>query len=443
MSAVPGRALAAKGLLRLRQWENAVAALTESGPWETDLVCRGLRALALLKSGDKQGALRAAGANLEVDPLDTFARSVFWLAKDPAESKRLGDLIGGRAQSVLDLVAMYADLQQDEVALRLLEEFYLRRLPDEAWEAMPVYWARLLMARAPRNEAWSNLGEMVSKQSVSQVAPHRIESLAALKAAWARQPKDGKVALALGHLLFHLGRHAEGRQMWRHAADLGAEPGIAYRALGMASLVLDNDSEAAVKYLTRALEASPVDSIAARDLARILFSQADKAESADRKRELTERARALLLAAFEDGKGRSDFVALLASAQNRLGMFDATARLLDSVRITIWEGAHEAHDLFEEAHLAAGEAHLKAGRATEALAEFNRALEYPANLATGRPETTRDAHIHYLRGNALAALNLKTAALEAWKKAAEEPASGDAKKDAARQKAREAISKNQ
>ena len=81
-------------------------------------------------------------------------------------------------------------------------------------------------------------------------------------------PKDGKAVLYLGHLLFHLGRHTDGRAMWKKAAELGAEPVIACRALGMASLNLDHDPEAAAKYLTQANEADPTDAIVARDLAR-------------------------------------------------------------------------------------------------------------------------------------------------------------------------------
>jgi tetratricopeptide (TPR) repeat protein len=89
-----------------------------------------------------------------------------------------------------------------------------------------------------------------------------------------------------------------------------------------------------------------------------------------------------------------------------------------------------------------GDGHLKAGHPSEALAEFNRALEYPANLATGKLENTREAHLHYLRGNALAALGRKAEAIEAWKKAAEEPSSNDQKKEAARKLAKEALMKS-
>jgi len=104
-----------------------------------------------------------------------------------------------------------------------------------------------------------------------------------------------------------------------------------------------------------------------------------------------------------------------------------------------WEGAREVHDLYEEAHLALGNASLAAGRAADALKEFDRALEYPANLATGRLKDAREAHIHLVRGNALAALGRKDEARAAWKRAADEPASSDARKEEARAKAAEAL----
>jgi tetratricopeptide (TPR) repeat protein len=242
-------------------------------------------------------------------------------------------------------------------------------------------------------------------------------------------------------MLFHLGRHAEGREMWKRAAELGAEPVIAYRALGMAAKTLDNDLPSAREWLTKANQADPKDYIVARDLANVLFALADKAASDAEKRALATEARDRLNAAFAEGKGRSDFVALLARAQIRLDEFAETARMLDRVRVTIWEGAHEVHDLFVQSHLALGEAHLKAGRAAEALAEFNRALEYPENLATGKLENAREAHINFARGNALAALGRKAEAAAAWKLAADEPESKDAKIEEARKKAKEVLEK--
>jgi tetratricopeptide (TPR) repeat protein len=72
-----------------------------------------------------------------------------------------------------------------------------------------------------------------------------------------------------------------------------------------------------------------------------------------------------------------------------------------------------------------------AGDPAAALAEFNRALEYPANLATGKLENVREAHINFLRGNALVALGRAGEAKVAWRLAADEPESKDQKQQEA------------
>ena len=283
--------------------------------------------------------------------------------------------------------------------------------------------------------------ERVGAVPAEDTFPQHIECVPVLRWALERNSGNGEVALLLGHLLFHLGRHAEGRAMWQKAAELGAEPVIAYRALGMSAKTLDGDLKAAREWLEKANQADPTDSIVARDLARVLFDLADKAASESEKRQEIGQARDCLKRAFQEGKGRSDFVSLLGRAQNRLGEYAETARMLDQVRVTVWEGSREVHDLFEDAHLALGKAHLQAGRAAEALAEFNRALEYPENLATGKLENAREAHIQFLRGNALAALGQTQASLEAWKTAASERPSKDERKEEARRKAQEALAK--
>jgi Flp pilus assembly protein TadD len=438
-AAVPGRALAAKLLLRQKNWSAAEQALSDPGPWQSDPVCRSYLALALFEKGAKKQAVALAEGNLDVDPLDAFARSLLWLARAESKQLKLDALLAGKAQSVLELVAEYADLNQEQQALRILQEFYLKPVAEQDLQPIPCYWAAYLASRQQDQNLVHNLLRTARALPADNVFPHRLETVPVLRWALQADPEDGRAALYLGHLLFSLGRFAEGREMWSRAVKLNAAPSIALRALGLASLTLDDDPKAALTFLSQAHAMDRNDAIVARDLARVLFALADKADSDDHRNELVTQARDTLQAAFPAGQGRSDFVSLLARAQNQLGAFDETARLLDSARITIWEGAREAHDLFEEAHLALGNAHLKAGRAAEALVAFNRALEYPQNLATGKLENTCESHIHYLRGQALAALGQKDAARAAWKKAADEPTSKDTKKEEARQKAKEAL----
>ena len=440
-TAVAGRALAAKLLLRRGDWGGVGRAISEVGPWQADPVCRNRLALALFENGEPRKATELARVNLAVEPLDPFAQSILWLAGSEVPSQKLADLVSGKPAAALDLAIDYAELGQERIALRVLDTF----CPDRGPVADPLvlYWRAYLAERIePSASGKQNIRTLLQRAQTlptTGVFPDRHETVPVLRRALELNPDDGSATLYLGHLLFALGRHTEGRDLWAKAAQLGAAPAVAWRALGMAALNLDGDAESAAKLLARGHDADPSDAIIARDLARVWLGLADKSEAAERKRSLLVEARKTLNEASAAGRSRSDFVTLLARTQNRLGEFAETARLLDSVRITVWEGVHEAHDLFEEAHLALGKGHLEAGQANEALREFDRALEYPDNLATGKLEETRDAHIHFLRGNALSALGQKQAAVEAWKRAAEEPGSKDEKKEAARAKAREAL----
>jgi tetratricopeptide (TPR) repeat protein len=442
-TAVAGRALAARILIRRGDLQAAAAALGEEGPWQIDLAARNLRAFASLELNDRAKAMALARQNLEVDPLDTFARSILWQARAEDRWLTLPRLLRDDPRQVLELVVAYDRLERPNTSLRILQECYVTQVPPEDRDPILSYWFAYLTATTGQpgasREHIAELLRVAQSAPADAVFPHHPETHKPLAWAQANHTADGKAALYLGHLDFAHGRHAEGRGMWQRAASTGAAAAIAWRALGMASLTLDQDAETAAQWLTQAHHADPADAIVARDLARALLALADGAPSAEQRRELTLQVRDVLTAAFANGRGRSDFVALLARAQNRLGAYADTARLLDSVRITIWEGAREAHDLFVEAHVMLGEAEFAAGRPAEALRHFDRALEYPENLATGRMENTREAHIHYARGQALSRLGRLPEAITAWRQAVDEPASKDPKQTHARQAAQAAL----
>jgi tetratricopeptide (TPR) repeat protein len=65
-------------------------------------------------------------------------------------------------------------------------------------------------------------------------------------------------------------------------------------------------------------------------------------------------------------------------------------------------------------------AHLKAGRIEDAIADYQKALEFPHNQGVGRPATMRDAEIHYRLGCAYEQLGKYKQALQSWRQAAKE-----------------------
>ena len=281
-----------------------------------------------------------------------------------------------------------------------------------------------------------------SPPALDTAFPYQPEAVPMLRWAITTDPGDGAAALYLGHLLFHLGRHAEARDLWKRAAELGAQPVIAWRALGMAARTLDGDLSAARQWLEKAAQADPKDAIVARDLATVLFDLADKAPSDSEKHDLFIQARDRLRASFDTGKGRSDFVT--CSDAPRTG----------------WATSPRRRACLTACASPSGKAPMKyttcSSRPTWPWArpisrpaapptpssEFDRALDYPDNLATGKVENAPQAHIQYQRGNALAALARKDQAIAAWKLAAAEPPSKDTRIEDARQKAKQALDKS-
>ncbi len=440
--AIPGRALAGKLLLRRDDFEGVVQALSPVGPWNSDPACRHRLACALFRLGRPQEALPLIQANLRDNPLDTLARSLLWLQGMEFPEWTLAPLAKGKALAILELAVEYSGLGQFEMAYLVMDAFYLKAIHQKDMDPLVVYWAAYLAEKTNRPDPMRTLLDLSTSLNAEGVFPHHGESVPVLQWALSKNPQDGQAALLLGHLLFSLGKTSEGRQFWQKAAEKKAAPAIAYRALGAAAQQVDGDLKAAVQLFDLGNQADPKDPILAMDLAKALAALADQARDAAEKNNLISRVAKVLSGAFAAGQSRSDFAVLLARTYNRMNQYEKTAKLLDSVRLIIWEGAQEVHQIFEEAHLALGNDLLKAGRASEALAEFDRALEYPQNLATGRLQNTCDSHIHYLRGQALAAMRKPDLATKAWQMAVDQPQSTDSSKEEARQKARDALNKN-
>ncbi|MFQ5352612.1 MAG: DUF5107 domain-containing protein, partial [Candidatus Binatia bacterium] len=313
VTAVPARAL----LARLSQKDDkTIEILSEPGPWQNDPLCRNCLAYALLRSGDEHEAVRLATDNLAIDPLDNYARSLLrnvgnrrddttqsllWLAGYEDGEQLLRESFRANEQGFLQLVAACERYDGIMDVMGLFVAFYEQGVVPQ--DLMAYYWEPSCIVPSERPVP-THLASFPYLPEGVKVLRNRLD--------WV--PEDGRATLLLGHLLFHLGRHDEGRAMWRKAADLGAKPVIAYRALGMAAKTLDHDLKSARAWLEKANQADPSDCIVARDLANVLFALADQSERSDEKRALTVQAREALSASFEEGKGRSDFIALLARA---------------------------------------------------------------------------------------------------------------------------------
>jgi tetratricopeptide (TPR) repeat protein len=178
---------------------------------------------------------------------------------------------------------------------------------------------------------------------------------------------------------------------------------IAWRNLGLVAAAKDNLTEAEAHY-RRAIDARPQDQTLYRDLAEILLA-------ADRQPE----AIALLEAMPLPGQRRAEITVMLARSYVDQRRYDDCIALLESTPYFVnWEGQDITWRLFNRSHIERGRQRLEEGDARAALADFEAALTYPANLNVGRSNRPEEAPAQYWRGKALAALGQIDQARAAW-----------------------------
>ncbi|MCX6902756.1 MAG: DUF5107 domain-containing protein, partial [Verrucomicrobia bacterium] len=212
--AIPGRGLAARLSLGVRDPHGAIKALSETGPWQNDPTCRNLLGLAIVQTGQPKRAEEMAKANLATDPLDAFARSLLWVtgAKDP--SLGLKPLLALQPRVTLDLVAEYANLGAGKIALRLLDQCYFSVVPKSGWDPLFCYWAFYLSEteslQSPHTSDFVACIESARGRHADIGFPDLRDSIVPVEYYGFETGKEDQESLYVGHLRFQQGRYAEG-----------------------------------------------------------------------------------------------------------------------------------------------------------------------------------------------------------------------------------------
>jgi tetratricopeptide (TPR) repeat protein len=426
---VAGRALVGKVLIRRGELDKAVEALSAPGPWGDDPVCRDRLAIAFLQEGQRDEAARLATATLRNNPLDALAWYVLVRLDRPVARRALRQLLSRDAECILELAFELSELGMPRDALVVLERGGVRGSP------MIWYTANYLRAEM-------GLAALSSEPEPAEgIFPSRLEELAVLQHAVDTRPDDALSRVLLGDIHFHFRQYGAARKLWEEAAQLDPSNSVPLRSLGLAAWRLDGDLAKAEQYLRSALSRDPNDGIIGRDLARVLIAQSDAAAESVDKKTLRQKAREVLLNMLPPNIHRADLLEMTARLHNQLDEPEKAAELLDSIRVTNWEGAQGLHDEFRKAHFALGKAHFEAERFDQAAAEFQRSLEYPENLGIGKREGTREADLYYWLGISLSRAGKAEEARAAWEKAASERPSGNAEVERCRELAQEALKK--
>ncbi len=468
---------------------NATRANRDERSWADHLL------LALHAAGRTDEARRVAHESSTLNPTALVPRAWDGLqddAKLAQVAREVRGFVGEDDFELLEASLVFAELGLFAEAGRIVKAACVDAVPPAERGFLPLYYLAWYASRRGDKQAagqWLAQAAVTGKERVFASRPEEVEIL---QYAVNEHPSDAQAHLQLGCLLAHLGRVDEALPEWQAAAEpnrtLEQEPGIdhalrspavfsgrsiAWRNLGLAAAA-KNDLAQAAALFRKAIAARPSDQTLYRDLAEILIADGQRPDAIRLLETMPLEMRPPVVTAQIGSAGaspsqvigsagaspsqvigsagaspsqvtplaglrRAEITVLLAQAYADQQRHEDCLKLLESTPYFVnWEGQDVTWQLFHRAHLERGRQRLDHGDANGALADFEAALTYPANLNVGRSNKPEEAAAQYWRGRALAALGRAAAAQAAWQTGA---AGADVKgtQNEYRQKCREAL----
>jgi len=415
--AVVGYDLAGRAAMRLGNKRDAVKAFAKAA------FVGGFRARVEEHRYVLRGSAPAASAalgRLYLDQTSLVIPAVAALEDDSALAafaRKARAFLGEDDFELLEASLVFAEVGRFAEAGRIVQAACVDAVAPAERGFLPLYYLAWYSAQCGDEAAarkWLHEAATTRKERVFASRPEEVEIL---RYAIQENPGDAQAHLQLGCLLAHLGRVEEAVPAWQKAAELSASvpaaplpkdgqspiASIAWRNLGLAASAKSDLPRAEACY-RKAIDARPGDQTLYRDLAEILTIANRRAE-----------AIRLLETMPLSGMRRAEITVMLAQAYVDEKQYQPCIELLESTPYFVnWEGQDITWRLFNQAHIERGRQRLEKGDAHAALADFEAALTYPANLNVGRSDKPLEAPAQYWRGQALARLGRMAEARAAW-----------------------------
>jgi tetratricopeptide (TPR) repeat protein len=222
-------------------------------------------------------------------------------------------------------------------------------------------------------------------------------------------PQDARAAYYLGNLLFDE-QPAAALAEWEKSRRLEPGFGTVHRNLAIAYQQVERDIPKAVASMEKAVELDPSDARLFYELDALY----ERAGTAHAKRiEVLEKNRATV-------DRRDDSASRLVLLYVQTGRYDEAVRLLAERHFNVWEGSLGLRGAYEDVYLLKGLSRFRAKDYRGALADYEKALEFPLNLENAWPyRGGRMPVVYYFIGTAYEALGDGQKAKEAYTKAVE------------------------
>jgi len=374
-----------------------------------------LKAAVLRHVGRETDALALLTTAARVsDPLDVRIMTERWLSsKGRAPAKILLSALNDHPATGLETAAEYLEAGLWRDGARLMTEVIASASDKTMLSPLVYYYRAFFLEQLGQAHAAAEDRLAALSQPPDYVFPFQSEVIPVLERAMRANPGDARAPYYLGNLLFDW-QPERAVKLWEQSAALDPSFPLVHRNLALAwsHQAKTNLMAQAIAQLEQAVSLSHRYPIHFLEL-----DQLYEAVGAPPEKRL-----ALLEAREATVLGRDDATARLIALEVFAGQFDrAIARMKDR-SFNIWEGGGQfsVTDYWTDAHVARGRQRLAARQNTEALADFQAALQFPENLHAEPREGAipRQAEVSYWLGVAQAARGDAAKARQSWTEAA-------------------------
>ena len=399
--------------LTLKHYDQAVPLLREAlGRNASDGMAGVDLALALRLAGRAAEAEKALALVIEQMPLLPYVRAEHWIAQSKAGQKTPAvpaddwtHPFPSTSEVLLQVAAWYRTLNDLDDSNTVLQ-FALKHLPAASVSPLVYYYLAVNAQEAGNNSRADDFARQGQAASYDRVFPNRLADAEVLDAVTRDHPLDAHAAYFLGNYLFAHGRYEDAAKSWTAALGQGFDYGVLMRNLGLYAWRIKNDLPDAAGFYEKAIKLNPDDYRLYKDLDDIYFRM-----GASGRREK------LIAEAPAGVRGHDSVMLRRALLMIQEQQFDGALDLLLNHRFKPWEGGLEIHEMYVLANCAKGRHALAQHQPEAAEAAFRKALEYPHNLGSGKPDKPHNAEVWFWLGEALQAQSKLDAAREAWQQA--------------------------
>ncbi|MFZ9859144.1 MAG: DUF5107 domain-containing protein [Roseiflexaceae bacterium] len=238
--------------------------------------------------------------------------------------------------------------------------------------------------------------------------PHRIEHVTILRLALQADPEDGRAAYYLGNYWYAHRMYDSAIEYWQHAVKYDPTNAVAWRNLGLGYVNQYEDLALGQQAYATARQHDPHD-------ARLFY----EADQLARKAGIPPAERLATLSHWRNLVDQRDdltieYVALLNIAGRHQEAFD----VLMARTFHPWEGGEgRVATQYVWASIGLAQHAMAYKDYQQAITVLTQALQYPHNLGEGKLPGSNENHVHYMLGNAYAALGDTQSAQACWQKA--------------------------